>query len=146
MIATWQDVEPDRQRRLRRLVMVADGVFLAVVGAAQVTFELLGYYAGAGPFGAVFDGSPYTIGWVENHSFALLVGVLFLAVAVQDGRRFWHGFGAAVHLMLGLANLVFWSSFVHFDVVPMGVAATIAHGVFVVAQTGCLISTRRVAR
>lgn len=143
MTTTGQDVEHDRARRVRRRVMRADGIFLAVIGAAQVTFELVGYYAGAGPFGAVFHGSPYTIGWVENHGFAFLVGVLFLTVAVRDGRRFWHGFAAAVHVLLGTANLVFWSSFVHFDVVPMGVAATIAHAVFVVLQLRCLASAGR---
>jgi hypothetical protein len=147
VITTGRTDELDRAGRLRRRVILADGVFLAVIGAVQVAFELLGYYAGAGPLGAVFDGSPYTIGWVENHGFAFLVGTLFLTVAVRDGRRFWHGFAAAVHVLLGGANLLFWSSFVYFDVVAMGVAATIAHAVFVMVQLGCLRSAdRAVAR
>ncbi len=126
----------------RRAVMLADGAFLALVGAAQVTFELVGYYTGAGPLGTVFHDSPYTIGWVENHGFALLVGILFLAVAANDGRRFWHVFAIAVHVLLGAANVAFWSSFVAFDVVPMGIAATAAHIAFVVAQSLCLLSAR----
>ncbi len=126
--------------RFRRGVLLADGVFLGVTGALQVTFELAGYYTGRGPLGDVFDDSPYTIGWVENHSWALLVGVLFLVVARHDARRFWHGFALAVHVMLAAANLTFWSSFDHFDVVPLGVAATAAHFVFIVAQYRCLTS------
>jgi len=95
----------------RRVLMTVDGVFLAVIGGLQVTFELLSYYAGTGPLGGIFEQSPYTIGWVENHGLAFLIGMLFLLVAARDGRRFWHGFGLAVHVLLGLANIVFWSSF-----------------------------------
>lgn len=136
----------DPARRLHRAVMLVDGAFLAVVGAAQVTFELLGHYAGAGPFGAVFHGSPYTIGWVENHGFALLIGVLFLTVAANDGRRFWHGFALAVHVLLGAANVVFWNSFVTFDVVPMGLAATVVHALFIEVQFLCLVASRRASQ
>jgi len=143
MITETRAVGHDTTRRARRATMLIDGVFLAAVGAAQVTFELVGYFAGAGPYGMVFHDSPYTIGWVENHGFALLVGVLFLSVAVRDGRRFWHGFAMAVHVLLGSANLVFWSSFVAFDVVPLGVSATVAHTLFIVGQALCLTSSRR---
>ena len=133
----------DTTRRARRTVMLVNGLFLTAIGAAQVSFELLGYYLGAGPFGAVFHDSPYIIGWFENHGLALLIGILFLAVAVRDGRRFWHGFALAVHVLLGAANLMFWSSFVTFDVVPMGIWATVAHALFVVAHVVCLVSSRR---
>lgn len=123
--------------------MVVDGVFLAAIGALQVTFELVGYYTGGGPYGSVFDDSPHTIGWVENHGLALLIGVLFLAVARVDGRRFWHGFALAVHVLLAVANVTFWSSFEHFGLAPMGVAATAAHVLFIVAQYLCLNAARR---
>lgn len=120
--------------RPRRGLLVVDGAFLAIVGGIQVILELLSYYWGAGPHGAIFDQSDYTIGWVENHGLALLIGLLFLTVAAQDGRRFWHGFGLAVHLLLATANLTFWSSFVYFDLVPMGIAATSAHVGFIAAH------------
>ena len=128
--------------RFRRRVMLADGIFLGATGALQVSFELIGYYTGRGPLGDVFDDSPYTIGWVENHSWALLVGVLFLVVARHDARRFWHGFALAAHVMLAAANLTFWSSFDHFDVVPLGVGATAVHFVFIAAQYRCFTSKR----
>lgn len=138
--ASESGTEREVDGRLRRGVMFADGMFLAVTGALQVTFELVGFYTGRGPLGDVFDGSHYTIGWVENHSWALLVGVLFLLVARHDGRRFWHGFALAVHIMLAAANLTFWSSFGHFDVVPLGIGATALHFVFIAAQYRCLTS------
>ena len=139
------ETAPDPTARARRRVLLVDGVFLAVVGALQVTFELLGYFAGAGPLGAVFHGSPYTIGWVENHGFALLVGVLLMAVAATDGQRFWHRFAIAVHVLLGAANVVFWSSFAFFGLVAMGVAATAAHVLFIGAHVLCLRASRRAA-
>jgi hypothetical protein len=117
--------------RVRRLLLTADGVFLAVVGGFQILLELAGYYRGAGPYGKFFDHSPYVIGWVEAHGLALLIGVLLLAVARTDLRRFWHVFAAAVHVLLGGANIVFWDSFAAFGMVPMGVGATVVHVVFV---------------
>ena len=55
------------KRTSLRLVMLIDGGFLALVGTAQMTLELVGYHLGVGPFGRVFNHSPYTIGWVEAH-------------------------------------------------------------------------------
>lgn len=56
--------------KARRTLMHANGAFLALVGGAQMSFELLSYYAGSGPLGKVFAGSHYTIGWVEAHIWA----------------------------------------------------------------------------
>jgi hypothetical protein len=123
-------------------VLRADGVFLAAVGAVQLSFELAGHFAGAGPLAAL-HGSPFTIGWVENHGFALLVGVLLVAVAGRDGRRYWHRFALAVHVLLGAANAVFWSSFAFFALVPAGAVATAAHVLFVGAHLLCLRAARR---
>jgi hypothetical protein len=133
----------DHKRHVRDTLLLIDGVFLAVVGGVQVTFELLSYYAGAGPLGDIFDQSPYTIGWVENHGLALLIGLLLLTVAVRDGRRFWHGFALAVHFLLALANVMFWSGFVAFDLVPLGIAATAAHVGFIAAHAIWLRSSSR---
>ena len=83
------------ERTSLRLVMPIDGGFLALVGTAQMTLELVGYHFGVGPFGRVFDHSPYTIGWVEAHGLAALIGVLFLVAGGRDGRPHWHGFALA---------------------------------------------------
>jgi hypothetical protein len=126
----------------RRRLLLANGVFLIVVGGVQVVFELAAYYASAGPYGYLFEESPYVIGWVEAHGLAFVIGLLLLLVAARDGRRFWHVLGAAVHTLLGTANLVFWDSFVVFGVVPMGIAATVAHFVLVAAHIGALVVSR----
>jgi hypothetical protein len=50
---------------------------------------------------------------------------------------------AAVHVLLGGANIVFWESFGTFGMVPMGIAATVVHVVFVVLHAVALGSSRR---
>jgi hypothetical protein len=129
----------------RRRLLQANGAFLVVVGGVQVVFELLAYYAGAGPYGYLFEESPYAIGWVEAHGLAFIIGVLLLTVAARDLRRFWHVLAAAVHTLLGTANLVFWNSFIVFDMVPMGVAATVVHFVLVAAHIGAFVVAREPA-
>lgn len=62
-------------------------------------------------------------------------------MAARDGRRFWHVFAAAVHTLLGVANLVFWDSFVVFGMVPMGIAATAVHFVMVAAHSGAWVAS-----
>src|SRR5262245_48909406 len=103
---------------MRSRVLLMDGVFLLVVGSVQLALELLGHFAGRGVWGDAFADSPYTIGFVEAHGLAVLIGVLLLAVGRRDSRRFWHAFALAVHVLLGTANLVFWDSFTTFGVVP----------------------------
>jgi hypothetical protein len=127
----------DTTRRARRTVVLADGLFLALVGAAQILLELLAHFAGAGAYADIFADSPYTLGWFEAHGLAVLVGLLFLTTATRDLRRFWHAFGLAVHLLLGGANLLFWASFTAFDAVPMGILATAAHVLLVLAHAAC---------
>ncbi len=126
-------------RRSLRMVMLINGGFLALVGTTQMTLELVGHHLGAGPFGSVFDHSPYTIGWVEAHGLAALIGVHFLVAGGRDGQPHWHGFALAVHVLLGGANLMFWSGFVTFGTVPIGTLATAAHVVFATAQACCLV-------
>ncbi len=120
--------------KARRTLMRANGAFLALVGGAQLIFELLSDFRGIGPLGHIFAGSHYTIGFFEAHGLALLIGLLLIFVAAADPKRYWHGFAACVHVLLGGANLLFWSSFVAWGLVPMGIVATIFHGLFLVAQ------------
>ena len=118
----------------RKTLMRANGAFLALVGGTQVIFELLSHFFGVGPWGRIFAGSHYTIGFLEAHGLAFLIGLLLIGVAASDQKRYWHGFAACIHLLLGGANLLFWSSFVYWGLVPMGAIATVFHGLFLVAQ------------
>ena len=123
--------------RWHRIVLRLDGGFLALVGGLQIVFELLSHFMNTGPWGHIFTDSPYTIGFVEAHSLALLIGLLFLRVAAPNPQPHWHLFAGGVHLLLGGANLLFWDSFVQFGLVAPAVVATFFHGVFLIAQGYC---------
>ena len=124
----------------RKTLLYADAAFLILIGGIQVVLELVGYFQGAGPLGDAFHESPYAIGFVEAHGLALMMGVL-LAVAARPPTRSGNVLGLAVHFLLGGANLLFWSRFAHFGLVPMGVAATVAHFAFVLLHALCLTRT-----
>lgn len=134
---------PDPTMPARRLLLRVNGGFLAAVGALQVTFELVSHYTGEGIYGDIFEGSGYTIGWVENHGLALVIGLILITIAAREPRRLWHAYALAVHVFLGGANLVFWDAFVGFDTTVAGVLATIAHALFAGAHTVALIVSRR---
>lgn len=123
--------------KLRRTILLANGVFLLLVGGAQFTFDLLSHFLGAGPLGTIFTGSSYTIGFAEAHGLAFLFGVLFIRAARSGVDTYWHLVAVAVHILLGGANLLFWPSFVAMGLVPMGVVATAFHGLFVASEAWC---------
>jgi hypothetical protein len=123
--------------RLRRIVLLFNGGFLALVGGAQIGFELLSHVMGVGPWGDIFAHSPYTIGFVEAHGLALLIGLLLIRIAAPNPQPYWHLFAIGVHILLGGANLLFWDSFVQFGLVAPAVIATVLHGVFLIAQGYC---------
>jgi hypothetical protein len=135
---TRPPLDAGRASPARRTLLIVNGCFLAVVGSVQVAFELMSYFRAAGPFGDIFHRSAYTVGWVEAHGFAVLVGVLLLTVATRDGRSLWHVFALAVHLLLGTANIVFWAGYTEFGMLPAGIASTAAHGVFVASHAVAL--------
>lgn len=137
---------PERERiDARRAIVAANGAFLALVGGAQVVFELLSHFAGAGPLGDRFTGSPYTIGFVEAHGLALVFGIWMLRVARSTPAREWHATAVGIHVLLGGANLLFWDAFVTMDLAPAGVVATLFHGAFVLAQSWCYARAPRIA-
>jgi hypothetical protein len=104
--------------------------------------ETIGHFFGVGPLAAT-HGSPHTIGGFEAHGFAIIIGALLFRAAALADRQLWHVVGLTTHLFLGAANLLFWSSFVHHNVVTVGVTATALHVIFVVAQAICLRGSRR---
>lgn len=72
-----------------------------------------------------------TIGFVEAHGLALIMGVLLWRAAAS---RSWHMTAAAVHVLLGTANLVFWPIFTHADMLAAGYITTSLHWLFVGLQ------------
>ena len=49
-------------------------------------FELLSHFFGGGPWGRIFAGSHYTIGFLEAHGLAFLIGLLLIFVLLYRPR------------------------------------------------------------
>lgn len=114
-----------------------DGLFLTLTGVAASVADIAGHFFGTGPMAKMLN-SPYTIGGFEAHALAAIIGVLLLRGSRLDDRRPWHVLGISVHLLLGTANLIFWSSFVFMDVLVIGYVATALHVIFSIANAACL--------
>ena len=122
---------------LSRWALRMDGGFLALAGTGGLVADTVGHFLGAGPM-AEGLGSPFSIGGFEAHGLAVILGSFTIHSANGDQRRLWHALGMILHLLLGAANLMFWSSFVQLQVVPMGIVTTALHIAFVGIQAVCL--------
>lgn len=120
-----------------RWTLRLDGIFLALAGGAALLADTVGHFFGIGPLAAT-RGSPHTIGAFEAHGLAVILAVLLLRAAGLADRRLWHRVGLSTHLLLGSANLLFWSSFVQQGVVIVGIVTTALHIAFVAAHVTCL--------
>jgi hypothetical protein len=86
----------------------------------------------ARPVSRIIASAPHAgIGFIEAHGLALIIGVLLWRAPPV---RAWHLTGAAVHVLLGISNLVFWQFFVAADMLWVGYLTTSLHGLFVVLQ------------
>ena len=107
--------------RWARAALRMDGAFLLAVGMLAMLLELVGHFGGKGPLAHLWQ-SPYTIGGVEAHGLAAILGALLLRQAGDEDLRPWHACALAVHFLLGVANLMFWPSFVAMGMLPTGTA------------------------
>jgi hypothetical protein len=57
-------------------------------------------------------------------------------------ERAWHLTAAAIHILLGTANLVFWPLFVAADMLMVGYVTTSLHFTFVALQLGAALGRR----
>jgi hypothetical protein len=121
---------------LNKTVLKLNAAFLILIGSLQMIFESLSHFKGLGPLSDRFMGSPFTIGFFEAHGLAALMGLL-LWRASANPEKFWHQFAIVIHVLLGGANLLFWSSFVQLDFVLPGIIATVFHGVFIIFEAYC---------
>jgi hypothetical protein len=116
----------------RRSLLRANALFLLLAGAGGLRSDILGIFFGQGPVGRIVTAAPHAgIGFVEAHGLAVILGVLLWRAAPE---RSWHLTAAAIHVLLGTANLVFWPIFVAADMLAMGYVTTSLHWLFVASQ------------
>jgi hypothetical protein len=117
---------------MRRLILRANAIFLLAAAAGGLCSDLIGAFLLRGPVARVLESAPHTaIGFVEAHGLALIIGVLLWRA---EPARIWHLTATAVHLLLGVSNLVFWPIFVAADMLTVGYVTTGLHGVFALLQ------------
>ena len=113
-----------------------NAAFLLVMGGGAAVADAIGHFFGRGPLAPVMFHAPLAISSFEAHLQALLLGgVLWTGAKSSDTRRF-HSLAAAVHVVLGGSNLLFFErAFGSLDMRLFGVVITACHFGFVVAQT-----------
>ena len=123
---------------MNRTLLRMDALFLLLAGSIQLVLEIMGHFFERGLYAEVFGRSAYTIGFFEAHGLAVLIA---LAVLNDNAKQnlVWHRRLVAIHVLLGGANLLFWQSFVSWDLVTMGVIATVLHGLFITANAYYLL-------
>lgn len=116
----------------RQLILRANSVFLVAAAASGFANDVRGIFAGHGPVAGLIASAPHAgIGFIEAHGLAFIIGVMLWNAA---STRAWHLAAVAIHLLLGISNVVFWDMFVAADVLAVGYVTTIAHGVFALLQ------------
>lgn len=117
---------------MRTAILRADAVYLLVAAAGGFSADILGAFYGRGPVAPVLAAAPHAaIGFVEAHGLAFIIGVLLWRA---ETSRAWHFTAAAVHVLLGTANLVFWQMFAAHDMLAVGYVTTALHWLFVALQ------------
>jgi hypothetical protein len=117
---------------IRQVLLRANAVFLLVAATAGFWTDVLGIFFSAGAQARIIGSAPYAgIGFIEAHGLAFIIGVLLWRAAPE---RSWHLTAAAVHVLLGTANLVFWPIFTAADALWAGYVTTSLHWLFVVLQ------------
>lgn len=118
----------------RRWLLRGNAAFLIVAAVgAWVTADFPASFSGSGPFGPLVAHQPALgIGFVEAHGLAIILGVLLWRAASTVS---WHLTSVAIHLLLGVCNVVFWQLFIATNTLTMGWVTTGLHGVLVVLQS-----------
>ena len=128
----------------RRFLLRANAVFLTVMSLVGLLIDIAGIFFSKGPQSRILQSGPdgslpvAGIGFVEAHGLALILGITLWRVPAS---RSWHLTAAAIHLLLGTANLTFWGIFVGSQMLALGYLSTILHGVFMALQLGAAVAS-----
>lgn len=124
----------------RKIVLRANALYLFFASIGGLRMDVLGSFFATGPSAGVLEKVPDAgIGFLEAHGLALILSILFW---LSPPQRSLHFTAAAVHTLLGTANLLFWQLFIAVGMLWMGYLTTALHGVFAVLQFLAAISIR----
>jgi hypothetical protein len=125
----------------RRLLLRANAVFLILAAlGAWLKMDFPASFAGSGPLSPLIAHEPSLgIAFVEAHGLALILGILLWRAPTD---RAWHLTATAIHLLLGVSNIVFWQLFVATQTLPMGWVSTTLHGLLVALHLSAALVAR----
>ncbi|WP_213285226.1 hypothetical protein [Bradyrhizobium sp. sGM-13] len=125
---------------IRHIILSANATFLLAASAGGFASDVGGIFFGLGPVARVVAEAPHAgLGFIEAHGLAFILGILMWRAQPARG---WHLAAAAIHVLLGTANLIFWQLFTVSDMLLVGYVTTALHGLFVVLQVSAAISAR----
>ncbi|WP_247829956.1 hypothetical protein [Bradyrhizobium sp. 200] len=125
---------------IRHIILSANATFLLAASAGGFASDVRGIFFGLGPVARVVAEAPHVgLGFIEAHGLAFILGILMWRAQPARG---WHLAAAAIHVLLGTANLIFWQLFIVSDMLLVGYVTTALHGLFVVLQMSAAISAR----
>ena len=125
---------------MRHVILRSNATFLLAASAGGFASDVRGIFFGLGPVARVVAEAPYAgLGFIEAHGLAFILGILMWRAQPARG---WHLAAAAIHGLLGTANLIFWQLFIVSDMLLVGYVTTALHGLFVVLQMSAAISAR----
>ena len=125
---------------IRQVLLRANATFLLAASAGGFASDVRGIFFGLGPIARVVAEAPHAgLGFIEAHGLAFILGILMWRAQPARG---WHLTAAAIHVLLGTANLVFWQLFIVSDMLLVGYVTTALHSLFVVLQMSAAITAR----
>ena len=123
---------------IRHVILRANAAFLLAASTGGLVSDVRGIFLGLGPIAGVVAEAPHAgIGFIEAHGLAFILGILMWRA---EPSRAWHLTAAAIHALLGSANVIFWQFFIAADMLTVGYVTTILHGLFVVLQMSAAIA------
>jgi len=124
--------EAESQPAIRKQVLRANAVYLGLASiGGLLLLDVPGAFFSRGPLSRIITAPYEAIGFLEAHGLALVMAVLLWRAAPL---RSWHFTAAAVHMLLGTANLLFWPIFAASGTLPMGYITTSLHWIFAALQ------------
>jgi hypothetical protein len=124
----------------RKRLLRVNAAFLFVASAGGILVDILGSFFAVGPEALLLGEAPGAgIGFIEAHGLAFIIGIMLWRAAPL---RAWHLAAAAVHTLLGTANIAFWEFFVAADVLSVGYVTTALHWSFVLLQLWATTTAR----
>ena len=123
---------------VRNVILRANAAFLLAASTGGFAGDVRGIFLGVGPVARVVAEAPHAgIGFIEAHGLAFILGILMWRA---EPSRAWHLTAAAIHTLLGSANLIFWQLFIASDMLMVGYVTTALHGLFVLLQISAAIT------